>query len=127
MPQSGKTGTSVNATDDPDTARWKRLGELLGRARVELDPRYANRRLFCKETGINYRLTTDVENGLRDNYGRSTKIAIEVAYGWAPGSINRVLDGGDPSPADPRRRAIMQALPEIFGQDRNAGTGDGLV
>lgn len=104
----------MNATDEPGIASWKRLGDLLARARVELDPRYVNRRLFCQETGINYRMTTDIENGLRTNYGRSTIIAIEVAYGWAPGSIRRVLDGGDPAPADPRRRAIMQALPDIF-------------
>lgn len=77
------------------TANWTRLGELLVRRRIELDPRYSNRRLFCKERGVNYRTVTDIEHGLRGNYEPATVTALEVAYAVVPGSFARAATGED--------------------------------
>ena len=49
-------------------AAWVRLGELLVRRRIELDPRYRNRRTFTSERGVEYRIVNDIELGRRDNY-----------------------------------------------------------
>lgn len=80
-------------------ADWARVGAMLENRRAELDPRYRNMKIFERERGIDYRLAWDIEHARRDTYRRVTLTAIEVAYGWQPGSIHRVLEGGDPVPA----------------------------
>jgi hypothetical protein len=82
----------------PDRADWERVGEMLQRQRVQLDPRYRNRALFSTERRINYRLCLDIETGARENYGIATLAHIELAYGWRPGSIAAALLGGRPAP-----------------------------
>lgn len=84
-----------------DAAARRRLGTLLVRRRVELDPRWKNRALFARETGINLRLVQDIENGAmnRKRFDESTKALFEVNYRWAPGSFDAVLSGGDPVPS----------------------------
>jgi hypothetical protein len=77
---------------------WTRLGELLVRRRIELDPRYVNRQLFSNERGVHYRTVSDIERHRRDNYEAVTIAAIEVAYALTPGSIGRVLAGGELEP-----------------------------
>lgn len=79
-------------------AAWRRLGQLLEQRRVELGTRYQNRALFATERGIDYRLSYDLESGARANYRRPTLAAVEVSYGWAAGSIQDVLSGGEPVP-----------------------------
>ncbi|WP_326828742.1 hypothetical protein OIE13_22820 [Streptosporangium sp. NBC_01810] len=81
-------------------AAWHRLGDLLVTRRVQLDPRYANRRLFAADThsgkeGSWYRMITSVENGGRDNYSRETKAALERAYQLRPGSFDHSLRSGE--------------------------------
>lgn len=76
---------------------WQRLGEMLEGRRVALDPKYRNLVLFSKERRIDYRLAWDVEHAARTNYRRPTITAIEIAYGWRPGSIRLVLAGGEPA------------------------------
>jgi hypothetical protein len=96
------------------TANWKRLGELLVRRRIELDPRYSNRQLFAAERGINYRTVSDVERGRRDNYEGGTVTALEVAYAVAPGSIGRALAGGELEPLPGPARPEPGAPPNPF-------------
>jgi hypothetical protein len=88
-------------------AEWKRLGELLVRQRIELDPRYSNRQLFASERGLNYRTVSDIERGRRDNYEDATITAVEVAYHVAPGSVAAVTGkGGDLDPLPAPRTAL---------------------
>lgn len=79
---------------------WERLGQLLQQRRVELNPDWKNRAEFTRANGINYRLAQDIETAARDNYDPPTRAFIEDAYRWEPGSIVRVLAGGDPAPKD---------------------------
>jgi hypothetical protein len=83
-------------TSTPDPA-WLRLGELLQRRRAEIDTRYTNLALFAEERGIAYRVAWDIEHGRRENFRTPTKRAIEVAYHWPAGTIDRVLAGGEPT------------------------------
>jgi hypothetical protein len=95
---------------------WERLGELLVHRRVEIDLRYRNRQLFADERGLNWRLLYDIERAKRTNFEPETKAAIEVAYMLAPGSVDRVLAGGElepqsaPDPAAPRERPLPPIL-----------------
>lgn len=74
---------------------WARAGEMLAQRRVELDPRYRNKRTFAAERGVNWRLVYDIENAKRTNYEPDTLRAIEVAYGLAPGNLDRILAAGE--------------------------------
>ena len=102
---------------------WGRVGELLERRRVELDPRYRNLRLFTSERGIDYRLAWDAEHGARANYRRPTLTGIEVAYGWRPGSIHLVLAGGDPIPSREAARGIEDGRP-LFDDPQDQAVAD---
>ena len=77
---------------------WTRLGQLLVQRRIELAPRYRERTKFADEVGIKWRLLYDIERAKRDSFSAETLAAVEVAYQWQPGSVARILAGGDPVP-----------------------------
>jgi len=113
---------------------WKRLGDLLVRRRIELDPRYRNRRLFTSERGAEYRIVNAIERGERSNYEPATLSALEVAYSLAPGAILRAADGAGLQP-QPETRATAPPpgpvrLPHLYGQELEpylAGVRDDLA
>lgn len=78
----------------PSTADWARLGELLTRRRVELDPRYQNRTVFSAERGIDYRLAYDIEECRRTNFRTTTLAAVAAAYGVTYESLMQVAHEG---------------------------------
>lgn len=98
----------------PDKAAWERLGKLLERRRVTMDPRYSNLSLFCQERGINYRMAWDAEQAQRTNFRSATRLAIDIAYGWEPGSTDEVLAGAQPRLAEdkPRVERLSDVQPE---------------
>lgn len=100
-------------TDERD---WTGLGEALIYRRIWLDPRYANRRMFAKERGIDYRLVSDIERVRRTNFGLAATAEIELAYGLAPGSIGRFLVGGELIAAEDSLR-LLRAAPNPRGDD----------
>lgn len=88
---------------------WKRAGEMLEQARIELDIRYRNLTLFTSERGIDYRLCWDIEHGSRANYRRSTLSAIESAYGVPRGTISRTVEAAVSEPdADDRPQVVRE-------------------
>jgi hypothetical protein len=93
----------MRATSDAGSEAWARLGGLLEQRRVQMRPAWKNLALFTRERDIDWRLAWDLENARRTNYRRPTLRAAEVAYGWAPGSIDAVLRGQDPVPSDQQR------------------------
>lgn len=61
--------------------------------------------MFAADVGLDWRLLHDIEAAKRTSFKRQTLAAIEVAYQWQQGSIQSVLDGGEPVPVeDPSRR-----------------------
>lgn len=92
----------------PDPA-YARVGALLRRRRIEINPDYSNRRLFVDERMPGrYRTVNKIERGQRGNYEEDTFTLLEVAYDLAPGSIARALDGADLEPAHPGRAETSQ-------------------
>lgn len=99
---------------------WEHLGELLIRRRIEMDSRYKNRRVFTAERAVEYRIVNAIELGRRDNYEPATIASLEAAYDMPPGSIGRILDGGDlvtlgenPRPFAPASDVLPPATPEM--------------
>jgi len=78
---------------------WERVGALLIDRRIEISPRYANRRVFAEETSLNWRMLHDAEHGKRATFKPETVRAFETAYRLVPGSLRRSLDGGPLEPA----------------------------
>jgi hypothetical protein len=107
----------------PDDA-WAHAGELLVQRRIEIDPRYRNRRLFAEERGLNWRLLHDIERAKRRNFEPETITAVEVAYRLVRGSLGRTLAGGDlePLPDDgaPAAEAPPPRLPHLYREEIKA-------
>ncbi|MBF8186366.1 hypothetical protein ITP53_11510 [Nonomuraea sp. K274] len=99
---------------------WIRLGELLTARRVEIDPRYTNKRLFAGERGVNYRVISDIEAARRDNFGAPMLRAIEVAYRLERGAIAEAIEQG---PAE----ALRVEQPEMRVAEISAADGMLLV
>jgi hypothetical protein len=79
---------------------WLRLGRMLERRRGELGYGFRQRARFVRERGsgkISVKTISRLEKGERDSYPESTLGAVETMYQWAPGSIESVLDGGEPN------------------------------
>lgn len=103
-----------------DKVARKRLGKLLVQARFEMNPDWRNRRLFAEEQGINYRLVQDIETDARQNFDETTKMFIETKYGWALGSIDRVLAGGDPVKAAQVPPQVLALIIKVWGDFASA-------
>jgi hypothetical protein len=112
---------------------WTRLGELLIRRRIELDPRYRNRRAFTAERAVEYRIVNDIELGNRTNYESATIAALEAAYAIPAGSIGRILAGGEieipaatPPPPGPAPREDEE-IPGVASMLATPGIGPYLA
>jgi hypothetical protein len=78
---------------------WRRLGRLLERRRGELGYGFRHRARFVRDGGgglISVKTISRLENGERDSYPESTIGTVETIYRWSPGSVESVLQGGDP-------------------------------
>ena len=93
-----------------------RRGEALVRRRLELDPRYRNRRTFARERATPglYRIINDLEKGNRDNYEPQTRAAAEAAYELAPGALDRYFEVGT---LEATGRSPLAAVPETEPAD----------
>lgn len=94
-------------------ANWEALSLLLKSRRVELDPRYANLRLFCAERGIHYRVAWDIENCRRENFGRATLLEVDDAYGWVPKSTEAFVQAGTRPVAAPGTPDTRDDRPDL--------------
>lgn len=70
---------------------WRNLARLLVERRVQLAPRFHNRRAFCDEKHLDYRVVSDIETARRDNFGAPMLTALEVGYEIAEGGIRQAL------------------------------------
>lgn len=88
---------------------WERLGRLLEERRGELNPDWANRAQFLRDTGMNKKLIERLELARLDSYRPATLAKVSVAYGWTADSIRRILSGGEPV-ARPEHASAEPAL-----------------
>ena len=83
---------------------WERLGRLLTARRIELG--FPVRSKFADARNLTHsRTVSDIENAKRDNFEPATLALVEQLYEWAPGSIDAVLHGGEPSPLNSATRS----------------------
>lgn len=95
----GSCGRTVMDTYPNDA--WTRLGRMLERRRGELGYGFRQRARFARERGggmISVKTISRLENGERASYPESTVGTVEAMYQWSPGSVERVLTGGEPNP-----------------------------
>ena len=105
-----------------DLRAWERAGPMLAARRAQLSPRYANRREFARDTGLNWRTLHDAERAKRANFKDETLRAFEAAYALVPGSLDRTLAGGDleaalPEPPRPPATRALAAVPDDADED----------
>src|ERR1700742_3338643 len=71
----------------------ERLGHHIVSRRVALG--YRNRTDFANSLQFTVRTLSDIENGVR-KASPGTYAMLENKLGWAPGSIDTILSGGEP-------------------------------
>lgn len=75
--------------------QWDRLGRAVEARRLSAALDYATQEQLATKVGISRRTLTTLESGGRIR--RSTLLLIESALGWAKGSADAVLNGGEPT------------------------------
>lgn len=93
---------------------WKRLGEALERRRGELGYGFRQREQFLRDRGgppPSLKTIARLERGERTSYPPATVTRLEALYGYAPGSFEAVLRGGDPSPLPARAEPRLHRVP----------------
>lgn len=98
---------------------WARLGAAIRAERVRLG--YLRLGDFADRVGLGVRTLSDLERGARTTYSPETLAAVEAVLGWAPGSVRRVLDGGEPlREQDDDLTAVLSAWPHLDARARAA-------
>jgi transcriptional regulator with XRE-family HTH domain len=77
----------------------QRLGSLVVARRVQLG--YRRRPPFADAAGISLRTLGDIETGRRERYDPATVATLEQALQWKTGSVQHIIDGGDPTEQNP--------------------------
>lgn len=84
----------------PTPEDYRRAGE---RIRYERSLRWSDRRRFAEDIGLGSRTVGAVERGeigTRTGWDTGTIAKIERAFGWAYGSYDALLRGGEPTPLE---------------------------
>lgn len=89
---------------------------------------YDTAKALADAIGVTPRLLGEIENGRRTSYRPSTLLKLDHALGWASGSSQAVLDGGEPTleplgsgqPAASRSSTRLSASPS--SQDIESGS-----
>jgi len=79
---------------------WRRLGRALERRRGQLGYGFRQRGRFARDNGdkLSAKTLARLEHGERTGYPLATLALVDAMYGWVPGSVERVLKGGEPEP-----------------------------
>ncbi|MET0419572.1 MAG: hypothetical protein ABW022_26455 [Actinoplanes sp.] len=115
-------GLATNCHQNEPMADWHRLGQHVTARRIELG--YRRREdLTTAFEGISQRTLGDIESGRREGYHRNTLATLEHALQWAPGSMNAILDGGEPvtqapAGAPPAANSSDSALAAVMRSDK---------
>lgn len=97
------------------TANWQRLADAIVARRAELgltQMQVATRGDFSLDR------VQALEGAKRTSYRAGTLAALERALDWAPGSVERILQGGDPSPRGIEliRKVPQESLQRLIDQ-----------
>src|ERR1700733_10188357 len=100
-----------------DRRALERLGHFIVSRRVALG--YRNRTDLADSLQFTLRTLSDIENGVR-KASPGTYAMLENKLGWAPGSIDTILAGGEP------KELVVKLRPTAPTPRTHAYTGDGL-
>lgn len=90
---------------------WLSLGEHVRRERAQ---RRQTQQEFAESIGLSVRTLGSIEAGTGTRYDRGTRAIVEWALGWAPGSIELVIEGGKPRiEVDPTFARVRDAWPRL--------------
>lgn len=96
--------------DMPD---WGRLGQHVVARRTELG--FRNRADFAAAVQVSSRLISDIEKGRRTNFDQVTLSALEAALGWETGSVQQVVEGGEPRLRPGATATVSATMPGLRG------------
>jgi hypothetical protein len=100
-----------------DRHSLERLGHHIVSRRVALG--YRNRTDFADSLQFTVRTLSDIENGVR-KASPGTYAMLENKLGWAPGSIDTILAGGEP------KELVVKLRPNTPAPQTHAYTSDAL-
>ena len=100
-----------------DRHSLERLGHHIVSRRVALG--YRNRTDFADSLQFTVRTLSDIENGVR-KASPGTYAMLENKLGWAPGSIDTILAGGEP------KELVVKLRPSTPAPRTHAYTSDAL-
>lgn len=81
-----------------DERPWARVAEKVKTRREDAG---LTQRQLAERAGTTDRYISAIERAERDTYQQKMLRAIARALGWQPGSIDLILEGGEPVDADP--------------------------
>ena len=100
---------------------WLSLGEHVRRERAQ---RRQTQQEFAESIGLSVRTLGSIEAGTGTRYDRGTRAIVEWALGWAPGSIELVIEGGQPRiEVDATFARVRDAWPRLPVEARNLIAG----
>lgn len=95
-------------------ADWQRLGEHVIARRLALG--YKTRIPLAAASGISTRILGDIETGRRNGrFDPKTIAALERTLGWAVGSVDTIVNGGEPSIVQAHGIATLAGRPTVAG------------
>lgn len=97
---------------------WAAVADAVASRRTALG--YSSQRAFAEAHPFSERTVSAIESHERHSYARATISHLERALRWAPGSVDRVLGGGDPIEQPPETSPPLPTQGEPLWDSRSA-------
>jgi transcriptional regulator with XRE-family HTH domain len=94
-------------------SNWRRLATAVRQRRRVLG--LLSLTAFAEVSGLSRRTISDLERAQRDNFDEATLGHLEAALGWANGSVQQILAGGEPIEVAIEGRAQSTAARRLAG------------
>jgi hypothetical protein len=95
----------------PKTGVYQRLAEYVATDRARRG--YRSRAAFARDIGLGKRTLDKIETGVSLDHRPRTVAAIEAGLGWAPGSFQRVIEGGPRRVPDEQLASLIELWPRL--------------
>jgi predicted GIY-YIG superfamily endonuclease len=89
------------------SSAWKRLGEVI---RQERGRRRLSQRSVAQDGRLDIAVLRGIEAGETTRYTLDQLERLHFGMGWQAGSVERVLQGGDPEPLTPELRSLRAQI-----------------
>lgn len=100
---------------------WKRLAKAVRRRRDGLGLTQVQ---LANKADVSEPTIRTLERGEKESYRRPTLRAVELALDWMPGSVDAVLDGGEPKPAWTGQPSVIASSPDDITGPTNVAPSD---